>query len=77
MLGKPLTLSGSTYKQLRTISNTINNVADVVAMGGDVREDLIKNLLIQLGEQTMHALRQIDADIERKERLFKNDTIAN
>lgn len=73
---EPLTLTGSTYKRLKTISNTINNVADIVSMGGDVRQDLVRNLLIQLGEQVYLALEQVEQDIERLERK-QNDALKN
>lgn len=73
---EPLTLTGSAYKRIRTISNTLNNITDVVAMGGDVRQDLIRNLLIQLSEQVLIALEQLEEDMERLKRK-QDDAIAN
>lgn len=59
---EPITLTVSAYKQLRIITNTINNITDVISMGGDVRKDLVVNLLVQLGEQVQLTLGQLERD---------------
>lgn len=59
------TLTVSSYKKVLQISNTLKCVAEVIAEGGDIREELVYNMLLQLIKETDKAMRQIEKDIER------------
>lgn len=73
-----ITLTMSAYKRLRHMRNTIQAITDATGQGADISQQLLTNLLVELGEEVAMALEQIERDIEvHNIEREHNDTITN